>query len=297
MTITAPPEPLSSAALTAISPLRPHAVYQRTRTGLPPLREYVGEIWRRRPFVWHLARTQLKAENYDTAAGQLWIILNPLLMAAVYMFVRTIFRPPSGMDQKDVIDHLIMGVFLFKFVSSSLMLGARSIYMNRQMVLNTAFPRAIFPIASTTQAFMELVPTMGVYFLVHWYLDQPFTDALVWMPVYLLTFTIFSLGLALFFAPLCVLYRDTAGIVPYLTKVWLFTSPVMYSVAEIPPNLLPYLEWLNPAFAWYAAFEQMFDGQMPDLKYLWMSLGWMTATFLAGAALFLFKERRFAARL
>src|SRR5215510_8599449 len=160
MTLLLPPEPTNVAALKPVQPLRPTVVYKRTRTGMPPLREYLGEIWRRRAFVWHLARTQLKAENYDTAAGQLWIILNPILMAAVYLFVRTIFRGPQGGNQKDVIDHLILGVFLFKFVSSSLTLGARSIYMNRQVVLNTAFPRAIFPIASTTQAFMELVPTM-----------------------------------------------------------------------------------------------------------------------------------------
>jgi teichoic acid transport system permease protein len=261
---------------------------------------YLAETWRRRPFIWHLARTQLKAENYDTVAGQLWIILNPILMAAVYLFVRTVFRPPKG-DQRDVIDHLIMGVFLFKFISSGMMLGARSIYMNRNVVLNTAFPRAIFPIASTTQAFMELIPTMGVFLIVHWYTQQPFSpDALLWVPFYLVTLTIFCLGLALLFAPLCVLYRDVTSTVPYLTKVWLFMSPVMYSVAELQassPELYNYVKYLNAAFGWYAAFEQIFDGQQPDTQWLFLTLFWMTVTFFAGAALFLLKERRFAARL
>src|SRR5690606_29452487 len=104
----------------------PVTVHESTRTGMPPLRRYFRETWERRPFIWHQARTSLKAENYDTAAGQIWIILNPLFMAAVYLFVRSIFRGPSE-DRGDVIDHIVMGVFFFKFASASLSLGAASI--------------------------------------------------------------------------------------------------------------------------------------------------------------------------
>jgi teichoic acid transport system permease protein len=298
MTLTVPPEPTSIAVRESVDGREPYAVYERTRWGFPPLRAYFGEIWRRRPLIWHLARTDLKAENYDTAAGQLWLLLNPLFMAAVYMFVRTIFRPAgSAEDQADLIAHLIIGVFIFRFVSSSLMLGSRSIYSNRQLVLNTAFPRMIFPLASIVQAVMELAPTILVYFAVHWYFDQPWTWNMLWLPFYLVTVTIFGLGMGLLFAPLCVLYRDVAGVVPYITKMWLFVSPVMYTVDEIPASHLWVVEAFNPAFPWYAAIEQMMDGQPPDTKYLAMSLGWMTAALVAGTTLFLMKERKFAARV
>ena len=143
----------------------------------------------------------------------------------------------------------------------------------------------------------ELVPTMIVYIIIHWYLDQPITDALVWLPFYLVTLTIFGFGLGLCFAPLAVLYRDTLGLVPYITKCWLFLSPVMYSVAEIPPDKLQYFEWFNPAFPWFAALEQMFDGQMPATQYLWMSLAWMVGFCAVGFVYFLARERKFAARL
>jgi ABC-type polysaccharide/polyol phosphate export permease len=299
MTITAASSatPEISPSEVPAHPFRPAQVIERTRSGMPRIGPYLGEIWQRRPFVWHLARTQLKAENYDTAAGQLWIILNPLFMAAVYLMVRNVLRPGNSEDPQGDIARLIMGVFIFKFASQSLGLGARSIYSNRQMVLNTAFPRMIFPIASTTQAFMELIPTMAVFLLIDWYLGQPFTAAMIWLPVYLVTLTFFGLGIALLFAPLCVLWRDTLGMVPYITKCWLFLSPVMYAVSEIPPKYLPYFEKFNPAFPWFAGLEQIFDGQMPSMQYFWMTLAWMSLFLAVGFVFFLSKERQFAARL
>ena len=92
-------------------------VYESTATGLPPLRPYLAELWGRRRFIWHLARTDLKAEHYDSAIGQLWVILDPLLLAAVYFLLRTVVKPVgTGVDRNAIIAHLIWAVFVFTFV-------------------------------------------------------------------------------------------------------------------------------------------------------------------------------------
>ena len=72
---------------------RAPTVYEPTVTGLPPMRAYLAELWDRRRLIWHLARTDLKGKHYDSAIGQLWVILDPLLMAAVYYLLRTVVRP------------------------------------------------------------------------------------------------------------------------------------------------------------------------------------------------------------
>ena len=66
----------------AATPYPIPTVYESTATGMPPLRPYLTELWGRRRFIWHLARSDLKAEHYDSAIGQLWVILDPLLLAA-----------------------------------------------------------------------------------------------------------------------------------------------------------------------------------------------------------------------
>lgn len=275
-------------------------VYEHTRSGMPRLRPYMADVWQRRPFIWHLARTKLKAENYDTLAGQVWIILNPLFMALVYLMVRSIFRPPSeGEDVKAVLDQLVMGVFFFRFASSALTNGANSITTNSQMVLNTGFPRIVFPLASTVQATMEFLPTLVVYFLVHAYLGQPFTHAIAYVPAFIFTLMVLNLGLSLLFAPLHVLYTDIKRLTPNLTRVWFFATPVMYSVALIEtnaPELLPVLK-INPLFPWFDALQDIFGGVTPPVTDLLWSACWAGAFLALGTFVFLRKEQYFARRL
>src|SRR5215218_8087957 len=71
-------------------------VYEPHAAGLPPLRSYVRELWRRREFALELSRTRLRAQHFNTAFGQLWLVLNPLLLAGVYFVLVDILRPRSG---------------------------------------------------------------------------------------------------------------------------------------------------------------------------------------------------------
>ena len=50
------------------------------------------ELWRRREFAFELARTKLRAQHFDTVFGQLWLVLNPLLLACVYFMLVDILR-------------------------------------------------------------------------------------------------------------------------------------------------------------------------------------------------------------
>ena len=87
----------------------PHSV------GLPPLRSYVRELWRRREFAVELARTKLREQNFDTAFGQLWLVLNPLLMALVYFILVDILRA-SDSRNSEFFAHLVAGLFVFMFI-------------------------------------------------------------------------------------------------------------------------------------------------------------------------------------
>ena len=281
----------------ATQPYRLPTVYESTATGLPALRPYFVDLWARRRFVWHLARTDLKAEHYDSAIGQLWVILDPLLLAAVYFLLRTVVRPVGGgAGRNAIIAHLVWAVFVFTFVSNSMMAGARSLLSGRGLILNASFPRAVLPIVSVVKSVFDFLPTMLVYFAFHLVLGQPFGASLVMLPVIVLILTVMNLGLALLFAPLMVFFRDTGGFLPYVTRIWLYVTPALYFVREIPPKLLTYLRW-NPLFPSYAALEQIFSAHMPSAGYLLAAAAWAVGFFLVGAVVFLARERDFAVRL
>jgi ABC-type polysaccharide/polyol phosphate export permease len=272
-------------------------VYEPTVTGLPPLGAYFRAVLERRPLMWHLARTDLKAEHYATVLGQLWIILDPLLLAAVYYMVRSVVRP-IGNDpelRNLLISHLIWALFFFRYTSRSLNQGARCVINGKQLIMNTSFPRMIFPLVAILKAFLDFLPTIAIYLIVHAILDQPFTTAMVMIPVIVLLQTFFNLGLAFLFAPLTVFFRDTSAFVPYLSQIWLYTTPILYTVSEIPENFRSFLIF-NPLYPFIAALEQIFTGDWPSAGYIGAAAAWSFGLLLVGAVVFLVRERDFAVK-
>src|SRR3712207_1892689 len=95
-----------------------HHVYEPHVTGLPQLRSYVRELWRRREFALELSRTRLRAQHFNTVFGQLWLLLNPLLLALVYFVLVDILRQGSRGDE--FFGHLMAGLFAYYFVSNAM---------------------------------------------------------------------------------------------------------------------------------------------------------------------------------
>lgn len=278
------------------APGRTVVVYEQRKSGFPPVREYFRATWERRPLIWAMTRTEVQAENYSTVLGQLWIVLNPLLLAGVYLLVRAIIRPMgTPAERNDLIAHLVMGVFFFSFTSDSLNSGARAILGNKQMILNTAFPRGVFPLSAVLKAILDFIPMLVVYFGLHVALGQPLTWVVVYVPLMVAIQAVFNLGCICFFSAMSVFFRDTINILRYVTRVWLFATPVLYTVSEIPSNMAPYLRW-NPLYPFFGALEQIFNGEQPSLGYVLAAAAWALVAIVGGTIVFLARERDFALR-
>jgi teichoic acid transport system permease protein len=187
-------------------------------------------------------------------------------------------------------------VFVFTFVSNTMMAGARSLLNGRGLILNASFPRMALPLVSVVKGIFDFLPTIFIYFVFALALGQPFGSALFMLPVILVIITVMTLGLCLLFAPAMVFFRDTVGFLPYITRIWLYVTPVLYFVREIPPKLVPYLRW-NPLYPSYAALEQIFRAHWPSPTYVAAASAWALGFFFLGIITFLARERDFAVRL
>src|ERR1700755_1926936 len=145
-------------------PTRRHA-REPHRIGLPPLGPYLRALWQRREFAYELARTKLRSQNYDTVFGQLWLILNPLLLVGVYFLLVDIIR--HGHHPPHFFARLMAAVFAFQLVQDSIRQGAKSVVEGGRRLLTTASPRMLLPIASVLTGCIRFVPTMGIYVIVH----------------------------------------------------------------------------------------------------------------------------------
>src|SRR3954454_16393146 len=164
---------------------QPRHVYEAHRVGLPPLGTYLHDAWHRRQFARELSRTELRAQHFDTALGQLWLLLNPLLLTLVYFVLVDILR--HGTRGAEFFAHLMIGLFAFHFFMQAVLQGTRSVVSSGKLILNTAFPRVLLPLSSVRTPFWPSVPTLPIYAVVHVATGLPIQPELLWaIPVFAL---------------------------------------------------------------------------------------------------------------
>jgi ABC-type polysaccharide/polyol phosphate export permease len=272
-----------------------YQVYEPHKAGLPPLGPYFRALWARRQFLFELARTNLRAQHYNTTFGQQWLILNPLLMVLVYFTLVYIIR--DGGRGPVFLAHLMISLFAFRLVSSSISSGAQSVVGGGKLLLNTAFPRLLLPLEATLEAVMRFLPMIGVYAIVHVVLGLPIGAELLWAVPILALFVIFGAGAAMFTATAQVYFRDLASFLRYFTRIWLYTSPVLFYAEDVPEKLQTIL-YVNPMYPMLGSLnDAVIEGRTPPFALLSASLAWALGTVIAGTAFFISREREFAIRL
>jgi ABC-type polysaccharide/polyol phosphate export permease len=132
-------------------------VFEPDAVALPALVPYAEDLWRRRHFIAALARTELKASRFNTVAGQVWDVLDPLLQAAVYFVLIVIVRGGGTRATSTRLTLLIGSIFLFNYTRNSLIAGAKSVVSEKGLVLNSSFPVSLLPLTSVVKAFLELL--------------------------------------------------------------------------------------------------------------------------------------------
>jgi teichoic acid transport system permease protein len=270
-------------------------VYEPHRVGLPKLGPYVRELWRRREFAVELSRTKLRSQHFNTVFGQLWLVLNPLLLGLVYFILVDILR--AGTRGAPFFAHLLAGIFAYYFVSGAIREAARSVTSGGRLVLNTAFPRLLLPLASVITAFKRFIPTFLVYIPVHLIVGLPVGPELFWVIPLVAMFAMVAAGLSMFVAAAQVYFRDLRNFLPYVLRIWLYISPILYYASEVPDKYKPILD-VNPLGGLLTAWSEVLNaGRAPDAGHLLLGLAWGVGLLVAGALFFMSREREFAVRL
>ena len=271
-------------------------VYVPHSVGLPPLRSYLRELWRRREFAVELARTKLREQNFDTAFGQLWLVLNPLLMALVYFILVDILRA-SDSRNSDFFAHLVAGLFVFQIIHNALTIGVRSVTKGGRLILNSAFPRALLPLSAVVTSFMRFLPMMLVFIPIHIASGLPVNANLLWVVPIVVLFLLLAAGLAMLVAATQVYFRDLSNFLPYVLRMWLYVSPVLYFADQVPQRYAWILD-VNPVAGMLTAWSDVLIlGQAPAPGVLLQGLAWGLGVFAAAGLFFLSREREFAVRL
>jgi teichoic acid transport system permease protein len=261
------------------------------------LRTYVTDLWGRREFAWFLAMGNLKARNASTVLGLFWWVLNPLLLGLVYFFVFGVLfagsnRPP------DYIAYLLSGMFVFHFTNQSMTGGANAILQNSKLLANLKFPRLVLLISSLIESSVGFLASLVVFYAIVWPVTgiHPSRYSVVLLVIFPIQ-VMFNLGLSGIVARMAVPFRDINNFLPYINRLWLYLSPIIWQLSFLETAGEPErsLVELNPMFHIIALYRTALIGY-PDYPFqwndLWNSLAWGLGVFLIGVASFVRYETR-----
>lgn len=200
--------------------------------GRPSLASYVGQLWQRRHFAFELARSRFRAENEADRLGVAWIVLRPMINAAVYGTVFG-FILVSDSRPADYLPYLVSGVFVFQFFAGCLTDGSRSIIANMGLVTTLHFPRAVLPISVVIQQLLGLFWMILALCLIVLANGDPIRVSWLQVVPAVLLFGLFNLGVAFVAARITIHLRDVAQLIPFVTRMFFYLSGIFTSMQSL----------------------------------------------------------------
>ena len=191
------------------------------------------ELWIYRELIYFLTWRDLKVRYKQTALGAGWAILQPVLSMVVFsIFFGGLLNVDSGDVPYPIFSYaaiLPWGVF-----AKALNDTGRSLVSNRAMLTKIYFPRMVIPLASVFSSLADfLIAFLVMLGLMFYYQIAPTSN--IWiLPFFLLLAVITALGVGLWLSAMNVLYRDIGYMIPYITQLWFYLTPIVYPTSKVP---------------------------------------------------------------
>jgi len=270
-----------------------------TRRGIVRLtRDGFGEMTGRWRLVRYLVAADLKRTHADTALGQAWWLLDPILQMLVYYFLfAVIFQRKT----EDFLLFLFAAILPWKWFSTTVNAAMNSVVGRQGLIRQVQFPKIVLPTAATVAETFSFA--VGLFALAILFI--PYNDRLsIWVlaiPLIAAVQFVFGLAVAIVLAAANSFYRDVANVMGHLIRLLFYVSPALYALWMVPNADLQKLMMLNPFAILLTAYrtvtwgtETVDHGTRPDFLALGILLVVSTVLLVLAIALFKRVEPAFA---
>lgn len=203
------------------------------RTGAVDLR--LADVWEYRELLYFLVWRDVKVRYKQTALGAAWAILQPFTTMVVFsLFFGKLAAMPSDGVPYPIFS--LAGLVPWTLFSYGLSQGANSLVGSQNLIKKVYFPRLVIPLAAVLGGLIDFgIALVMLFGMMAWFGIWPGLAALWLLPLTLLAL-VTSLAVGLWLSALNVEYRDIRYVVPFLTQLWMFATPIAYpsSLLEEP---------------------------------------------------------------
>ncbi|MBD2039820.1 ABC transporter permease [Microcoleus sp. FACHB-672] len=240
-----------------------------------------------------LALRQVSVRYKQTAIGIGWVLLQPLVAMGIFTVVFGNFaKIPSDGIPYPIFSY--SALILWGLFSDGLTRAGSSLIAEERLISKVYFPRLIIPLAAVGSAWVDFAVSLFLLLpLTYIYHLRP-TWSLLLLPVAMVVTMILGAGVGMLLAALNVKYRDFQYAVPFVMQIWLYASPIVYSVNLVPASIRPFY-YLNPMAGLIELCRFAVTGQGNfSLIGLSLSVAGAIAFFIIGSTVFRWVERSFA---
>jgi lipopolysaccharide transport system permease protein len=208
----------------------PETVLIRPSTGLAALN--LSDLWTYRELVLFMIWRDLKVRYKQTLLGASWAVIQPVLTMLVFNYVfGTVAKVPTDGVPYPIFSYT--GLLPWGLFVTALNTASRSLTANQNMITKIYFPRLVLPLASVLAGVVDFAIAFVVLIMMLIFYKVTPTPAVWTLPLFLVLALVTALGTALWLSSINVQYRDVNYVLPFLTQLWLFLTPVAYSSSVI----------------------------------------------------------------
>ena len=250
------------------------------------------ELWAYRELLWALTVRDLKVRYKQTVLGVAWAIIQPVTAMIIFsvIFGRLAGLPSDGHPYPVFV---FAGLLPWTFFANAISAIGGSVVGSGALLSKIYFPRLIIPLTPIGSGMVDFAISTGVLLLLLLYYGVPWGSGLAAVPLLVVGVVATAVGAGTLLAALTAAYRDFRYVIPFLTQMWLFATPVVYP-GSLVPEAWRWALYLNPMAGWIDGFRAAFFGRSFDPLGLAISSVVATILLLGGLTHFARVERKFA---
>jgi lipopolysaccharide transport system permease protein len=254
----------------------------------------LAELWEYRALVASLTIRHIQVRYAQSVLGVGWAVVQPLTSMIVFTVIFAAFArvPSDGMPYQLF---SLAALVPWTYFSSALTGASTSLSNSSGMLTKVYFPRLALPISHVAAGLVDFAIGLTLLLaMVFWYGHTPSLMAVAAVPILVAMMMLTAFGIGCGLAALDVQYRDVKHVIPFALQVWMYASPVVYSISSVPRRFHA-LYLLNPMAGILAAFRAVLLGTgRIEWTAVAMSLAVSLLLCAGGVLYFRHRERIFA---
>jgi lipopolysaccharide transport system permease protein len=257
----------------------------------------LAELWRYRDLIALFVKRDLTANYKQTILGPLWFLIQPLFSTLVFTVIfGKIAKIPT--DDMPPMLFYMSGIVAWNYFSSCMTNTANTFTANAGIFGKVYFPRLAVPVSVVIINLTTFAIQFSLFlcFLVYFMLRGAPIHPSAWIlltPLLIVQMGVLGLGIGIMISSLTTKYRDLAMAVGFGTQLWMYATPIVYPMSQIPEKW-QWLYMLNPVAPVIETFRFAFLGAGSiNLNALLISLGITMTLFAIGIVLFSRIEKTF----